>query len=568
MRIVQSLVSLAALGQVALAQDSRTEATLAVGGPSVIVSGRQTSVLNVNEATVHFTFSKCVTGLVGSAFSFSARNTVNGATVGIDSRSIGPARSNDFQDYSVALTNLQDNVEYTVTLRDGAAFECTKARDGASCTRETGALSSTASDPYSFTIVTSAVSAGISSDSARTITDGNGDVKFSVTFSRDVVPNGVNTRGFFEAVDQANRALPIRDITYGTRTWTFTVAGTNNARIVVNLLAGAAMDFGGNASGNSSPRNLSRQLAFRQDCDFTETTGAWSTCSNGQQSRSVTTVVVTPALFGGAACPPSTSTETRSCTGSGPQGIVSGFATCAGNCGAQDNGGCGCDDACIFRGDCCPDVAQVCRSFAMPSCATQVNCGGVITDIEGGDLCSCDASCTRAGNCCPNFQAGCEGLLCALKYDIGSGRQPAWCTRSYDEAVDANKQCTCDAECMENGDCCADFAGTCAVQTTCSRSFNCGYAFLVSADYGCACDHSCIAAGDCCADYNDVCEVQATCAGTCGSAPWDQSPAYNPAGVEGTANRWCGCDDQCDNLVDANGNALPGDCCDDKARVC
>lgn len=79
-------------------------------------------------------------------------------------------------------------------------------------------------------------------------------------------------------------------------------------------------------------------------------------------------------------------------------------------------------------------------------------------------------------------------------------------------AEESSGDCYCDSACVENGDCCSDYADLCPAEPepedetptgpTCDGA--CGGA---SADGACYCDDQCVENNDCCDDYGDVCLV-------------------------------------------------------------
>jgi hypothetical protein len=344
----------------------------------------------------------------------------------------------------------------------------------------------------------------------------------------------------------------------------------------------------GGSSSASTPKDLTRNLAFLQNCETKETAGAPGPCVNNQQATVYTLSIIKEGLFGGAACPTlTTRTVYSSCVSPVTPPATNLNESCAGRCNAIADGvttSCSCDAFCIFSDDCCADLATTCPN-QMPVCGApnSLECGTTAYSPAGA-LCSCDGGCGSAGKpaCCSGYRENCSDRLCATKFERGTGAKPDWCTRAYNPATDEGKPCSCDAECNLNGDCCADYAHTCMQKTICAKSFNCGFAFLTTSfeEYGCACDHSCIANGDCCSDYMAVCEVFATCRGSCGSMPWDsrvclqdvqyqetdpdcrnaESPGTPlPWDRANTLDRWCGCDSLCE---------ASGDCCPDKGEYC
>ena len=69
------------------------------------------------------------------------------------------------------------------------------------------------------------------------------------------------------------------------------------------------------------------------------------------------------------------------------------FVGCAGSCGDFSPDGCGCDELCTDRGDCCSD--QFLCGYGSQGCADY--CGS--SSPLG---CYCDSECTKFGDCCPD----------------------------------------------------------------------------------------------------------------------------------------------------------------------
>lgn len=541
----------------ASAQEATIRSFMSMASPATVGS---------TATVVTATFTNSVLINTGSII-ITARNPATGQSVAVSPDVVGSATSKNWQQYSVPLRNLQDNTEYTVKFAAGGASHCTKNRTGEECTVARPADTNTESNSIKFTVVASGPSATVSSLTSTTITSGTTDVAFALTFSRDVVaaPNVMDSflaRGRPSNVDSQGRQLTSKDVLFGTNKWDFVVAGVNGDDIRFNLRAGAAQDMAGNGSSASTPPNFTRTLVLRTDCKTKEVEGAYSQCVNNMRTKTITTVIVADAMYGGAACPSIlTRTVPSSCTPPPAAPVMK--SSCSGRCNAIADGvsaNCSCDKECVIEGDCCTDMGTFCPA-SMPTCNGAVLCGAKAMAAGGSVLCSCDAGCGVAGGpkCCSGYTDTCTRELCAVRHARGTGAKPSWCTRSFvakpvEQGGDEGYPCACTNDCMTTGDCCNDFAATCQVKTICAHSGNCGFSWGLAAGpvYGCACDHACLKNGDCCSDYQSLCETQATCMRSCGTTPWDSSN-------DNTKDRWCGCDSECTGA---------GDCCTDYRTMC
>lgn len=192
--------------------------------------------------------------------------------------------------------------------------------------------------------------------------------------------------------------------------------------------------------------------------------------------------------------------------------------------------------------------------------------GGMCLDQSCTTTCVndvCDTVCS-ANDCLPSddaMEGSCHGM-CGM--------------------MNEGLSCQCDAACVENGDCCADFepmciggtheeaSGVVVTQTTgdstsdrsrsdatLSCAERCG---AYDANATCQCDSECALQGDCCADLALVCEVS-TVTGTGRAASTNSSNANSCQDRCDTYNKeaTCQCDDKC---VENN------DCCTDAASLC
>ncbi|MGB0715702.1 MAG: S8 family serine peptidase [Phycisphaerae bacterium] len=109
-----------------------------------------------------------------------------------------------------------------------------------------------------------------------------------------------------------------------------------------------------------------------------------------------------------------------------------GVCGCAGYCGTQSPSGCHCDDECLSRGDCCPDVCDACPS-------TIGCCGDGLCDSMNENCSTCPADCGICG--CTDF--------CGMLSPDG---------------------CYCDEGCIDFGDCCDDVCDACPDNGFCCLS--------------------------------------------------------------------------------------------------
>lgn len=186
--------------------------------------------------------------------------------------------------------------------------------------------------------------------------------------------------------------------------------------------------------------------------------------------------------------------------------------------------GCYCDLACEELGDCCADHSEHCRSEAGDLNSCKLGCGWINvgfkrynTDAEGVETeCFCDHQCVEFGDCCADYEEECS------------------------EKCLPTGTCFCDAECVAYDDCCDEFFRGVHAGMSCER--RCGIE-------GCDLDRittdeaqaGCTELGDCLFDFVVACE--ATCAGRCN--------AYDK-------DAFCQCDNGCEQY---------GDCCPDRGNV-
>jgi len=220
--------------------------------------------------------------------------------------------------------------------------------------------------------------------------------------------------------------------------------------------------------------------------------------------------------------------------------------SCAGVCGvASATAGCGCDNACHERGDCCTDKIQLCGPYKPPAPTAKDSCKGWCGHKAPSGNCACSNKCHEEGNCCADKEQWCG------PYEPPNSDVKNTC-KGYCGG-EAPGGCWCHNACHENGTCCPDKTDFCGdykpPPPPASESCNgkCGG----TAASGCGCDNACHDAGSCCGDKELFCgpykppppPPTETCKGICG----------------GQAISGCWCNNECHN----NGN-----CCQDKELFC
>ncbi len=266
--------------------------------------------------------------------------------------------------------------------------------------------------------------------------------------------------------------------------------------------------------------------------------------------------------------------------------------SCVNRCGAKAPSGCGCDNDCFTRGDCCFDRQTECGPFKPPvpdNPEPSKSCKGQCGHLAPSG-CSCKDGCEEANNCCHDkkqfcgetvsaedpVEKTCEGF-CGKKAPTG-----CWCHNECHEngsccpdkvhfcgdfkpppveepgkscegicGQQADSGCWCNNDCHENNDCCEDkvlFCGEFEPPPVEDPSASCEGICGQQADSGCWCDNGCHEFGNCCEDKVTWCgefnpPVETQCDGFCGE--------MSPAG--------CWCNNECH----ANDN-----CCEDKVQFC
>jgi len=206
-------------------------------------------------------------------------------------------------------------------------------------------------------------------------------------------------------------------------------------------------------------------------------------------------------------------------------------------CSSKDCGGinsdasCWCDTICSIAGDCCSNAKDVCKnlqpSYNGGTCATPGVCGFKSSKVDSnGQGCWCDRECLQNGDCCPDY-----ALYCGQSQ--GGGEQSC-VGRCGGQAVG----CFCDGTCLANNDCCLDYS-ICLVgdQGGGSCVGKCG-----KRAGACWCDAGCEQSGDCCPNYHSRCGPSGSCQGKCGHK---------------ATTCWC------DLMCETN-----GDCCEDFSHFC
>lgn len=556
-----SIASLLALATAVNGAETRHKATLQ-SRPRVVVS-TSSSVVSESNVDVKILFDQPVTALTNQGFAISATDLATGASV---TGTAVVSDATDFQHYTLSFSGLQDNAEYTVSVRDSATRQCT--RDSTGCTAATGAAGNVASNVLRFRVFASAVRATFAQ--TNQIVNSGPVSRHSLRFNRQVYPNfsdGHPSAFIVATNDATGESLRVRDLTFGQTSWTFSVAADTNTRVTVSVLQGAAADLAGNV--NAASNQVSVQYAYPQNCEYEQMASPWSACTcftgsaTGTRSRTITTSISKEAFFGGAACSnamlqPRSQSGTCTCAPANQ---------CAGRCDGQSaDGTCSCSAFCYLTGSCCSDLPQSCPQnlpecfapeydgYLPPAQDTEtgvVECGYNALDITGAPMCYCDAYCEFEGTCCKNFSPNCNTGLCQKMNNVEApplltgNVKPAFCSEEYTKG--RYPGCQCDKDCINFGDCCKDFAMYCEIEDLCGREANCGKQMSK-----CYCDHHCTDLGDCCGDYTDVCPPH-SCAEPVG-------PGTGCGSVARVDNfRFCSCDAECASF---------GDCCPDAVALC
>ena len=233
-----------------------------------------------------------------------------------------------------------------------------------------------------------------------------------------------------------------------------------------------------------------------------------------------------------------------------PSGEVSVTGTaaddsCQSRCGQVAPSGCGCDNACFERKDCCADKEPLCGAYQPPvSEDPSDSCKGFCGHAAPGG-CSCQDGCEPLGTCCHDKSDFCGEVI--------APEEPTKATCDGFCGKKTPSGCWCNNDCHENDSCCPDKVHFCGefkppvVEPASSCENKCGQ----KADSGCGCNNECHDNGDCCDDKVLFCgefkppvaEESASCEGICAQ--------------QTVSGCWCG------NDCHDNGN-----CCDDKVLFC
>ena len=217
--------------------------------------------------------------------------------------------------------------------------------------------------------------------------------------------------------------------------------------------------------------------------------------------------------------------------------------SCVGRCGTSAPSGCGCDNACFERGDCCSDKAPVCGEYKPPAPPAVKSCKGQCGhDVSGG--CSCKEGCEAKGDCCADKTQWCGKPPPPTTKKVGCD---GYCGK---ESPDG---CWCNNDCHQAGNCCANKEAECgpfkpppvAAEESCNGI--CGQ----EAPSGCWCNNDCHQAGNCCVDKEPECGPYKP-----PPAPLDES-CENKCGGQADSGCWCN-----------NGCHEKEDCCTDKELFC
>lgn len=224
--------------------------------------------------------------------------------------------------------------------------------------------------------------------------------------------------------------------------------------------------------------------------------------------------------------------------------------TCQGICGQYVGPtSCNCDDACTQYGDCCQDYEELCGGGGPdpcdPVCEGKLcgpdGCGGSCGACTPGDQCTpggqCEPACTdqctegeigcdgdiawvcgmTAGGCTDYADDNCadKGQVCLGGLCVEGGVDPdpvdeSTCAGACGDYLGADS-CSCDAYCMEYGDCCQDYVEVCGEGGTepcvpdCTDKA-CGFDGCNGSCGECAFEDECTPAGQC----EPWCEVECT----------------------------------------------------------
>ncbi|HYC54352.1 MAG TPA: hypothetical protein VEL28_05390 [Candidatus Binatia bacterium] len=256
----------------------------------------------------------------------------------------------------------------------------------------------------------------------------------------------------------------------------------------------AAIGCGGADEGNCF---CDADCAMFEDCcaDFCSQCGGPSCCGNGtcEASEDSTTCRADCAICGDGICELDETAIT--CV----QDCGCGADEYCG--GPGPGGGCGCDAECVFRGDCCPDVCSECGVSTLGSlccgsgtcdpgedadvCAQ--DCGCAADDACGNAApagCHCDEVCMQKGDCCPDVCGACGSQTneaeccgndtCDPGEDASSCAADCGCAAAEcGSSTPAPDGCLCSADCAQTDSCCEDLCDVCGGASCCGDA-ECG----------------------------------------------------------------------------------------------
>eukprot|EP00040_Diaphanoeca_grandis_P028087 m.161310 g.161310 ORF g.161310 m.161310 type:complete len:843 (+) comp31226_c0_seq2:472-3000(+) len=136
-----------------------------------------------------------------------------------------------------------------------------------------------------------------------------------------------------------------------------------------------------------------------------------------------------------------------------------------------------------------------------PGCIAQ--CSNFSTQYAWEERCFCDPLCDwSADECCQNYHDSCDGAA-----------RSGTCAGNCFNPVMGGNDCYCDVDCISYGDCCDDYELVCIAEGSCYHPSqdHCGLYMIPhnSSDPAmgtCSCAADCVMFGDCCADYLMVCD--------------------------------------------------------------
>jgi hypothetical protein len=458
---------------------------------------------------------------------------------------LGEPSTFDFKLWSWTVEDLKENYSYKAYYPSNQAHRCTKGIRGTCAMEIQGASVDTpggnlpCNTQYLFSYT-----GGDVVGTLKKSTQGAGQniVRFTIDWNRPVAPldgviTGTEITDGIHAVNDLGEELPLRDLTFGKRQWSFSVRGANGDSVTVSLEGGkVATDlYGGVNAATEAGKEVTIKILYPQDCRVVY---SWTTTENycdveancaGKDGKvyakgileTATAQSIQQSMGGGKACPYVAETRYLPCTckkASKQCGEIDPITLRGAQCGKNSKTHeCSCASDCLTSSlGCCSDIATACTDD-LPSCgapaandfsypAGSVQCQESARAFDGSVLCYCDQWCTDEDNCCKDFDDNCFEGLCQKKA-VGDFCNAQYIPGQYDG-------CQCDRDCLITGDCCRDYTTFCSGTPLCANSGNCNKMMGSSTGSWCMCDHACLTQvpSDCCSDYEAKCEVQATCA--------------------------------------------------------